>query len=408
MYISSTPNVTVKYPGLVIFSLALGAFSLGITEFSVMTLIVQIAQSWQIPTTTATHLISAYAIGVVIGAPLLSLYLTNLPRRKALLTCMGFFVLTHIACILSPNYELLLVFRFLSGLPHGAYLGVASLVAAGIMGPENRGKAVARVLLGLTIATIIGAPLLNYVGNFINWRIFMMVAILTATLCIMGLIFSIPTHYRQEHADLKQELKALGNTQIWLALACGAVGFGGMFAVYSYMADVLQHYTHISHEVEPWIYCVFGIGFSLGYMIMGHFIDKSVTWSGIGIILWAILWLVTYPFIVHQIYLVFIWSIAIGISGGIGAVLQVRLMDVAGNAQTMAAALNHSAFNTANAIGPLLGGYAITHLGGGSFYPIVGYVGAGLAVLGLLLWIIGTMTYHPHTHQVPQSRVIKH
>lgn len=388
----SHPQIMVRFPSLTIFFLALGSFAIGTTEFAVMPLLAQISQNLQVSYIQATHLVTAYASGVVVGAPLLALVLTNLPRRKALVLCLSFFILMHIACVLSPNFTTLMVFRFLSGLPHGAYLGIGALFASGIMGPKNRGKAVARVLSGLTIATIIGAPLISWVGEFMNWRIFLIASIVVATIAMIGILNLIPANYRQSHADLRHEVKALGNIQIWLVLTCGAIGFGGMFAIYSYIGEILSQFTHVSADLNPWIFCVFGIGFTAGYMTMGNLIDKSVTWSGVGIIIWSILWLATFPLIVNHIYMVFIWIFAIGIGGGIGAVLQVRLMDVAGPAQTMAAALNHSAFNTANAIGPFVSGIVLTYLGNHN-YPIVGYVGAVLACFGLVLWIINSITY---------------
>lgn len=363
-----------------------------------MTLLPQIANDLNIDEPTAGHIISAYALGVVFGAPVLALWASNWARRRALVVMLCVFVVTHVASLFAGSYHSLLVLRFLSGLPHGAFLGISALFAGGLMGKANRGKAVARVMMGLTVATVIGAPLTNWLGQALNWRVCLGVAALVAFLAMIGLLTSVPSTYRQVRSEARHELGALKNIHIWLTLVCGAIGFGGMFAVYTYLASLLETVSGLNAEYLPLVFCCMGVGMTLGNLILGYFADKSVPKSVTSVLIWSICWLSSFPLISANAWLVALWVLMIGIGGGFATALQVRLMDVAGKAQTMAAALNHSSFNMANALGPFLAGLAID---AGFGFPSVGYVGAALAGCGLLVWLFA-MALSP-SESKPQS-----
>jgi MFS transporter, DHA1 family, inner membrane transport protein len=281
---------------------------------------------------------------------------------------------------LAGDYPQMLGFRFLAGLPHGAYFGIAALVAAGLVDSGQRTKAVARVMLGLTAATIVGVPLANWLGQVVGWRwVFALVAALA--LLTAALVFILaPRDVPEPGASPLRELRALGKTQIWLTLATGAIGFGGMFAVYTYLADTMLEVTRVGEGAIPIALAAFGIGLTGGNLIVPRFADRALLPTAAGLLIWSTIALIAWPMMTGTLWTVCLGAMAIGIGGALGTVLQTRLMDVAGEAQALAAALNHSAFNTANALGPWLGGMAIA---AGYGWTSTGWVGALLSLAGL-------------------------
>ncbi len=376
------------HAGLVMLALAMGGFAIGTTEFAVMSLVPYFSVGLGIDEPTAGHVISAYALGVVVGAPVIAVLAAKIPRRTLLIGLMAVFGVANLLSALAPSYEWMLVFRFLSGLPHGAYFGVAALVAASIAPPNRRAQAVARVMLGLTVATIIGVPLANGIGQVLGWRWgFGIVALLA--LLTMALIFAYAPRDRVvPGASPLRELGALRRRQVWLTLAIGAIGFGGMFAVYTYLASTLMEVTRVSPALVPLVLCIFGLGLTAGTLAGAWAADRALMPSIGGMLLWTAAALALFPFAAGNIWTISIVVFLIGTSGGLGAMLQTRLMDVAGEAQTLAAALNHSAFNTANALGPWLGGLAIA---AGYGWTSTGWVGTGLALAGFLIWVVALL-----------------
>ncbi|WP_114393083.1 MFS transporter [Oleisolibacter albus] len=372
-------------PGLVIFALGMGGFAIGTTEFAVMSLLPYFSAGLGIDEPTAGHVISAYALGVVVGAPILAVLAAKLPRRTLLLGLMTLFAIANVLSALAPSYRWMLAFRFLSGLPHGAYFGVAALVAASLVSPYRRAQAVARVMLGLTIATILGVPLANGMGQVLGWRWgFGVVGLLGALTVLLVWLFA-PHDRPQPGASPLRELGALRRRQVWLTLGIGAIGFGGMFAVYTYLANTLMAVTGVSADVVPLVLCVFGIGMTIGNLVGAWAADRALMPAAAGILLWSAAALALFPFMVGNVWTVTLAVFLIGGGGGLGTVLQTRLMDVAEDAQTLAAALNHSAFNLANALGPWLGGMAIS---AGYGWASTGWVGSGLAFGGFVLWLV--------------------
>jgi DHA1 family inner membrane transport protein len=383
---SATSNSASAPPHLaiVLFSLAMGGFAIGTTEFASMSLLPFFAADLHIDEPTAGHAISAYALGVVLGAPLIAVLGARFARRTQLLVLMAVFALGNALTALAPGFGAMIAARFLSGLPHGAYFGIAALVAASLVPQHRRSQAVGQVMLGLTVATIIGVPLANLIGQVVGWRasfgLVSVLALLTMLLCAL-----FAPRDRAGRSDPMRELGALRSRRVWTTLAISAIGFGGMFAVYTYLATTLIEVTKVSTGVIPFFLAIFGVGATLGNLFVPRFADRALMPTAGVILVFAAVALLVFPLAAGNPWLLAIDIFAIGASVALGAVLQTRLMDVAGDAQALAAALNHSAFNTANALGPFLGGLAIRE---GLGWTSTGPVGAALALLGFLIWIV--------------------
>jgi DHA1 family inner membrane transport protein len=369
--------------GLIHFALAVGGFAIGTTEFATMSLLPYFGRDLGIDAPTAGHVISAYALGVVVGAPLLAVVSARMAPRTVLIWLMGLFALANGLSALAPSYHWMLLFRFLSGLPHGAYFGIAMLMAANLVPPGKRAAAVGRVILGLTVATIVGVPLANWLGQAAGWRwgfgVVALLALLTAALVALY----APRDLAASGASPLRELGALRRGQVWLTLAIGAIGFGGLFSVYTYLADTLQDVTGTSPHTLPLVLAVFGVGMTAGNLLIPRFADRALMPTAGWLLVFSGCCLALYPLAARHFWSITLDMFAIGAGSALATVLQTRLMDVAGDAQRLAAALNHSAFNTANALGPWLGGMAIA---AGYGWTSTGWVGCGLALGGLVFW----------------------
>ncbi|QAY78005.1 MFS transporter [Sphingosinicella sp. BN140058] len=372
-------------PALVHFALAMGGFAIGTTEFATMSLLPFFSRGLGIDEPTAGHVISAYALGVVVGAPLLAVLSARMARRTLLLLLMAIFAVANGLSALAPSYEAMLVFRFLSGLPHGAYFGISALVAASLVPQERRTQAVARVMLGLTTATLVGVPFANWLGQAFGWRWGFGVVAAVAAATVAALWLVAPRDRPEPGASPLKELGALRRGQVWLTLATGAIGFGGMFAVYTYLGSTLIEVTGVSAGTAPIVFVIFGLGTTIGTLIVPRFADRWLMPTAGGLLLWSAAALSLYTFSAGNIWTISAAVFAIGVGGSLGTVLQTRLMDVADDAQSLAAALNHSAFNFANALGPWLGGLAIA---AGYGWTSTGWVGSALALGGLLFWAL--------------------
>ena len=379
---SNTGNKKI-HPGWVIFALAMGGFAIGTTEFATMSLLPFFSRGLGIDAPTAGHVISAYAVGVVVGAPVFAVLGARLPRRTLLILLMGMFALGNGLSAVAPSYHWMLVFRFLSGLPHGAYFGVAALVAISLVQENRRTTALGRMFLGLTLATIVGVPMANWLGHAIGWRWSFGLVALMGVLTMAFVWRLAPYEPAHPESSPLRELGALKHTQVWLTLGIGAIGFGGMFSVYTYLADVLGAVTSVSAHVVPIVLSIFGVGLTMGNLLVPILADRALMRTAGGILVWSAAALTVFPLVAGNVWLLTLDVFLIGLGGALGTVLQTRLMDVAEDAQGLAAALNHSAFNTANALGPFLGGLAIA---AGYGWTSPGWVGSLLAMCGLVLW----------------------
>lgn len=371
------------------FALALGGFGIGTTEFVAMGLLPDIAAGMNISEPVAGHVISAYALGVVVGAPVIASLTGRVSRRALLLSLMALFTLGNLATVLAPNYEMLIAARFLAGLPHGAYFGVAALVAARMMGPARRAKAVAQVMTGLTVATVVGVPIASWMGQGLGWRSAFALVVLIGIVTLVAIWAWMPEIGTSHVSSPLTELGALKRPQVWLALAVGMVGFGGMFAVYTYIATTMTDVAGMSRGLIPVALMVFGLGMVVGNIVGGRMADKSVirslylTITSLGVMLGL------FVLAAHNPWTALVLLFGIAASGSaIAPALQTRLMDVAADAQTLAAALNHSALNIANAAGAWIGGLVIA---AGFGYTAPAAAGAILAVSGLVVLTIAVL-----------------
>jgi len=378
-------------PGLAIASLALGGFGIGVTEFVAMGLLTRIAQdvlpdlwssSQDQATGTAGLAISAYALGVVVGAPLLAALTARLNRRTVLLVLVAVIVVGTVASALAPTFELLLLARFLAALPHGAYFGIGMLVAARLLGPERRAQGVAFVILGLTIANIVGVPLITALGQATNWRIAYLAVAAVFVLSFIALFVTLPQLPAEEGTSIRAELGALRNGRVWIAVAIGAIGFGGFFAVYSYVDPLVTITAGLPEAFTPFALATIGIGMTVGNLIGGRVADRGVIRAMfIGFAAFSVALLVLGLAASNPVGL-FAGLFGIGAGGSFMIpAIQTRLMDVGGDAQNLSAALNHSALNVGNALGAALGGIVIA----------AGWGAASTAWVGLVLCLPGVL-----------------
>ncbi|MEJ5928322.1 MFS transporter [Corynebacterium sp. H128] len=379
-------EISERHRMIVMVAIALGGFGIGTTEFVSMGLLPLIAQDFNITEDSAGHIISAYALGVVVGAPLITTLTGYIPRRRLLLMLMAFFVLGNALTIAAPSYGTLLIARFVAGLPHGAFFSVSGLCAAALAPPGQRGKALALVGVGFSAATIGGVPLAQWLGQAVHWKASYGVVVAAGIATVLALWRFMPHMADMKPTSALTELSALARSQVWLTLAMGTVGFGGMFAVYTYIAWTMTDPARAAMDLKylPVVLAAYGAGGLLGNLFGGFLADRNLE-LGIGFVLSSIVVvLVGFYFLsAHQV----IGTAVFGLIGFFGSALvpqlQIRLMDVAGRAQTLAAALNHSALNLANAAGASIGGAVIA---AGFSYAAPALVGAGLAAAALLIW----------------------
>jgi DHA1 family inner membrane transport protein len=383
MTVSST-----RQHALAVGALILGGIAIGVTEFVTMGLLPEVASDFAVTIPQAGHAISLYAAGVVIGAPVLAALGARLPR-KGLLMALGVVIIAgNTLTAVAPTFDVLLVSRFLSGMPHGAFFGVASLVAVDLAEPGRAGRAVGRVMLGIPIANLGGVPLATWMGQHLGWRSAYWSVVVVTLITLVLVAWFVPRTPRDVEGTVLRELREFARVQVLLTLLVGAIGFGGMFAMLSYIAPVVTDVTGLPSSAVPTFLLAFGLGGFVGTWVAGRAVDWSVLRSivigcvGMGITLTA--------FALTAQWAVPAW-LGVFLTAGLGSFLviglQLRLMQVAGAAQTLGAAGNHAALNTANALGAWLGGVVIAR-GYGLLAP--SWVGVvlcflGAAVLGLSL-----------------------
>lgn len=378
-----------------LLALALGGFGIGVTEFATLGLIPDLASDL-LPdaysadpasaNATAGILVSVYALGVVVGAPTITALAARISRKRLLLVLLGVFVVGNLLSAVLPSFGLVMAARFVSGIPHGAYFGVASLVAASLMGPGKRAMGVSLVLSGLTVANIVGVPLGTFVGQTFGWRTTYLMVTLIFAVTLVFVLIAVPFRKGDPTATVKNELSAFRRPLVWLTLLMGSVGFGGMFAVYTYVTPLTTDVTGLDASFVPIVLVVFGVGMTVGNLLGGWFTDRGVKRSlivamgGLGLSVLALGLTSASPagLIVSILFVGFF-------VGGAGPAVQTRLMDVSRDAQSVAAALNHSALNIGNSLGAYLGGLVIA---AGLGYTSPAFVGVALATAGILVALI--------------------
>ncbi|MRH88773.1 MFS transporter [Nocardia sp. SYP-A9097] len=373
-----------RWPVAAILALALGGFGIGTTEFVTMGLLPNIADDMNVSEPVAGHIVSAYALGVVVGAPVIAAMAARVGRKRLLIALMVAFTVGNAASVIAPTFATLTAARFVSGLPHGAYFGVASLAAASLAPVGQRAKAVAAVMLGLSAANVVGVPGATWLGQHLGWRDAFVVVAIIGLATVAAIFKFVPELHGIRLTDPRTELGALRRSQVLLTLVVGAVGFGGMFAVYTYITTTLTDVAGMSVGLVPIVLMLFGLGMVAGNIVGGVLADRGVDKAIFAALLAMVVILAAFVAAAHNPFTAAIGAFFIGASGAaLAPGLQTRLMDVAHDAQTLAAALNHAALNIANAAGAWLGGVVIA---AGLGYTAPAVVGAGLAVLGTLLF----------------------
>lgn len=369
-----------------LLALAIGAFAIGTTEFSPMGFLPQIAQGMDISIPQAGMLITAYALGVMIGAPLMTLWFSRFPQRKALMLLMVLFTIGNLLAAFAPNYLGLMAARIITSLNHGAFFGIGSVVAASLVPKDKQASAVATMFMGLTIANIGGVPLATWFGQNVGWRMSFAAIAILGVITILSLWKALPQGQAGHPPNVKQELKVLTRGPVILALLTTVMSAGAMFTLYTYIAPSLKNFNNATPQLITIMLILIGIGFSVGNHLGGKFADRSIDKTLIGFLVLLMLMMVLFPFLAKTtigagIALV-IWGAA---AFAVVPPLQMRVMSVAHDAPGLASSVNIGAFNLGNAIGAAAGA-AVLSLGWS--YAAVSFAGAMLAGLGLILvWI---------------------
>ncbi|MFG2497411.1 MFS transporter [Streptomyces sp. NPDC048441] len=367
---------------LALLALAVGAFGIGTTEFVMMGLLPNVADDLDISIPTAGHLVSAYALGVVIGAPLLAAVTARMARRRVLIGLMVLFVAGNALSAAAPDYHWLMAARFLSGLPHGAFFGVGAVVATGLVAPERKARSVSLMFLGLTVANIVGVPVATAMGQQLGWRATFLAVSAIGLAAIAALALLVPAdHGHGESVGLRGEIRALGSVPVWLALGTTVAGFGALFSAYSYVTPMLTDAAGYSESSVTLLLALFGVGATAGNLLGGRLADHSLRGTLFGGLTALVVVLALFPVLMSTA-----WSAALAVTllgmaaFTTGSPLQLMVMEKASAAPSLASSANQAAFNLANAGGAWVGGLALA-AGFGVTSPAV--TGAALAVLGL-------------------------
>ncbi|MCQ4212625.1 MFS transporter [Streptomyces longispororuber] len=368
---------------LALFALAVGAFGIGTTEFVMMGLLPDVADDLHVSIPTAGHLVSAYALGVVIGAPLLAALTARMPRRRVLTGLMVLFVAGNAVSAAAPDYHWLMAARFVSGLPHGAFFGVGAVVATSMVAPERKARSVSLMFLGLTVANIVGVPVATAMGQQLGWRATFLAVSAIGLAAIASLVALVPADHGQGRpvAGLRGELRALRSVPVWLALGTTVAGFGALFSAYSYITPMLTDAAGYAESGVTLLLALFGVGATIGNLLGGRLADHSLRGTLFGGLTSLVVVLAAFPLLMRTEWSAALAVLLLGVAAfTTGSPLQLMVMEKASAAPALASSANQAAFNLANAGGAWIGGLALA-AGFGVTSPAV--AGAALAVLGL-------------------------
>ncbi|MEV7774527.1 MFS transporter [Kitasatospora sp. NPDC086791] len=368
---------------LALLALAIGAFGIGTTEFVIMGLLPQIAGDYGVSIPNAGLLVSGYALGVVLGAPLMTALGTRISRKTMLMLLMGLFAVGNLLSAFAPTFPLMLAGRIVTSLAHGAFFGIGSVVAADLVAPGKKAGAIATMFTGMTVANIVGVPLGTFIGQAVGWRTTFGIVAALGVVGLLGIAGLVPAMPRPEGAHLRRELTAFRNPQVLLAMAMTVLGFGGVFAAITYIAPMMTDVAGYSEGAVTWLLVLFGVGMFLGNLLGGRYADRKlmpllyVTLGGLAVVL------ALFTLTAHDRILA---AVTIPLVGALGFAtvppLQKRVLDQAHGAPTLASAVNIGAFNLGNALAAWLGG---TVIAAGLGYTAPNWVGAALAAAALLL-----------------------
>lgn len=385
----SSSNSSIKQPFPVsILSLTVGAFAIGMTEFVIMGILPNVAADLNVSIAMAGQLITMYALGVAVGAPILTILTHKIPQKKLLLLLMGLFIFGNGISVFAPNYAVLMGARMLTALTHGTFFGVGAVIASGLVRPDKRAGAVSIMMAGLTIANIIGVPLGTFIGQQMGWRSSFGAIAIMGVLALVGILIFIPQIRQEQSSSMIQQVKELLKPKLTLFLLIGALGNAGLFAVFTYIASLLIEITGYAEASVTWILILFGCGVTLGNIVGGKLADWKLMPSILSIYFATAVILAILTFTIHQPVLavatIVLWGAA---SFAVMPGLQIRVMNLAQGAPALASTSSHSAGNFGNAAGAFIGGLVITHLSLNAL-PWVGAILVGIAfLLGLACYI---------------------
>ncbi|MEU6686481.1 MFS transporter [Streptomyces sp. NPDC046832] len=382
---------------LALLALAVGAFGIGTTEFVMMGLLPDVADDLNISIPGAGHLVSAYALGVVIGAPLLAAVTAKMSRRTVLIGLMGLFVVGNALSALAPDNGWLLAARFLSGLPHGAFFGVGAVVATNMVAPERKARSVSLMFLGLTVANVAGVPVATLMGQHLGWRATFLGVSAIGLAAIAALALLIPHDHEHTTAKgLRGELAALRSLPVWLSLGTTVAGFGALFAAYSYITPMLTDAAGYADVSVTLLLALFGVGATAGNLLGGRLADHSLRGTLFGGLSSLVAVLALFPLLMRTEVTAAVAVILLGMAAfATGSPLQLMVMEKASSAPSLASSANQAAFNLANAGGAWIGGLALA-AGFGVTSPAL--AGVALAVLGLA---VASLAYAVDRRQAP-------
>ncbi|MGW8884550.1 MFS transporter [Streptomyces sp. NPDC055749] len=373
---------------LALLALAIGAFGIGTTEFVIMGLLPEVAGDFGVSVPVAGYLVTGYALGVMFGAPLMTVIGTRITRKRMLMLLMGLFVVGNVLSAVAPSFTVMLVGRVVASLAHGAFFGIGSVVAAELVAPEKKAGAIATMFTGLTVANVVGVPLGTFVGQSAGWRVTFLFVAALGLVGLAGIAKLVPDLPKPEGVRLRHELSAFKNVQVLLAMAMTVLGFGGVFAAITYIAPMMTHVTGYADSSVTWLLVLFGLGMVAGNLIGGKFADRKLMPMLYAALGGLALVLALFTLGAHDKAAA---AVAVFLIGALGFAtvppLQKRVLDHAHGAPTLASAVNIGAFNAGNALAAWLGGLVIS---GGLGYTSPNWVGALLAASALALALLSS------------------
>ena len=365
-----------------LIALALGGFGIGLTEFVIMGLLPEVAADFSVTEASAGWLISGYALAVVVGALLLTAAVTRFERKPVLAVLMVLFIAGNLVSALAPDYAIMMVGRIIAALAHGAFFGIGSVVAAGMVAPTKKAGAIAIMFTGLTAANVLGVPFGTMLGQAAGWRSTFWAITGIGVLALVGILSLVPKTGAGESAagGLRGELRAFRSGQVWLSIFVTILGYGGMFGAFTYIAFTLTEVTGFSAATVPWLLIIFGVGLFLGNTVGGKAADRNVDRTLLVVLAALVVVLIVFALTAANQPMTIVSMVLLG-GFGFATVpgLQMRVMKYADSAPTLASGANIGAFNVGNALGAWLGGVTIT-AGLGYTSPI--WAGAGTTLLG--------------------------
>ena len=373
-----------------LLALAISAFAIGTTEFVIMGLLPEVARDLAVSIPSAGLLVSGYALGVAVGAPLLAVVTSKMPRKLALQLLMGVFIVGNVLCAVASDYSVLMIARVVTSFAHGSFFGIGAVVAASLVPQEKRASAIALMFTGLTLANVLGVPFGTFIGQEFGWRTAFWVVAALGVASLAGIAALVPNKHDTGPAGLAHEVRVLKDPQVWMALAMTIVGFGGVFVVFTYIAPILEQVSGFSPRGVTLSLVLFGVGLTIGNTVGGKLADRALMPSLMGILLALAVVMVIFTRTSHSqvaaAVTIFVWGIA---AFATVPPLQMRVVEKATAAPNLASTLNIGAFNLGNAGGAWLGGLAIGHGMGLDALP---WVAAVVSIAALVLtWMAARM-----------------